>query len=75
MSTALWANTGDAHAAQPEVAAVERLPDALDLGRVAADHVRGDQLLHRRVDRVQAAAQRLQVAHAGEPPWVSISST
>jgi hypothetical protein len=30
----------DAHAAQPEVAAVQGLPDALDLGRIATDHMR-----------------------------------
>ena len=56
----------DAHAAQPEVALVERLPDRLDLGCVAADDMRRDQLLHAGIERVQPAAQRHQVAHADE---------
>ena len=55
---------GDAHAAQPEVALVEYLPDRLDLGGVTADDVGRDQLLHAGIERVQPAAQRHQVAHA-----------
>jgi hypothetical protein len=55
---------GHSHAAQPEVAPVERLPDRLDLGRVATDHVGCYELCHAGIERVQPAAQRHQIAHA-----------